>query len=64
MLAERDQVGMDAAFAALRGYAREHNRKLTEVAVGVAEGTIGPGAITARPAAGGTQQPRPRTRRD
>ncbi len=64
VLAERDQVDMDTAFAALRGYAREHNRKLTEVAVAVAEGTIGPGAITARPATGGTQQPRTRTPRD
>jgi GAF domain-containing protein len=58
VLAERDQVEMDVAFAALRGYAREHNRKLTDVAVGVADGSIGPGAITARPTAGGTRAPR------
>jgi GAF domain-containing protein len=60
VLAERDQVDMDAAFAALRGHAREHNLKLTDVAVGVADGTIGPGAITVRPAAPGPRKPRPR----
>jgi hypothetical protein len=44
----------------LRGHAREHNLKLTDVAVGVADGTIGPGAITVRPAAPGPRKPRPR----
>ncbi|HEX6444597.1 MAG TPA: GAF and ANTAR domain-containing protein [Streptosporangiales bacterium] len=40
VLAERGGLDMDHAFARLRGYARGHNRRLTEVAAAVAEGTM------------------------
>ncbi|HUN32284.1 MAG TPA: GAF and ANTAR domain-containing protein [Trebonia sp.] len=36
-LAERLGIGVEAAFGLLRGYARDHNRKLTEVATDVIE---------------------------
>jgi AmiR/NasT family two-component response regulator len=35
VLAERSGLTMDAAFAALRRYARDHNLKLTDVATAV-----------------------------
>ena len=38
VLAERNGVGMDAAFEALRRYARNHNQKLTDVALAVIRG--------------------------
>jgi GAF domain-containing protein len=44
VLAERSNVGMDEAFTALRGYARTHNLKLTEVAVAVVRGELDIGA--------------------
>jgi hypothetical protein len=40
VLAERLQLGIDDAFAALRGYARERNLKLAEVARAVAAGEL------------------------
>ena len=40
MIAERGGVDMDDAFARLRGYARNHNRGLTEVAEGMVGGSI------------------------
>jgi AmiR/NasT family two-component response regulator len=46
-LAERLGVSVDIAFGLLRGYPRDHNRKLTEVAADLVEGrlqvTSGPG---------------------
>jgi AmiR/NasT family two-component response regulator len=36
-LAERLEVTVDVAFGLLRGYARDHNRKLTQVAADVVE---------------------------
>jgi ANTAR domain-containing protein/GAF domain-containing protein len=39
-LAERLDVSVDVAFGLLRGYAREHNRKLTDVATDVVEGRL------------------------
>lgn len=45
VLAERNNVDMDAAFAGLRRYARNHNLKLADVALAVVRGTIEPGAI-------------------
>jgi hypothetical protein len=39
-LAERLAVSVDAAFGLLRGYARDRNRKLTEVATDIVEGRL------------------------
>ena len=39
VLAERDQVGMEGAFAALRKHARDHNLKLADVALAVVRGS-------------------------
>jgi AmiR/NasT family two-component response regulator len=39
-LAERLAVSVDAAFGLLRGYARDHNRKLTAVAADIVEGRL------------------------
>jgi GAF domain-containing protein len=39
-LAERLAVNVDAAFGLLRGYARDHNRKLTAVATDIVEGRL------------------------
>jgi hypothetical protein len=39
-LAERLDVSVDVAFGLLRGYARDHNRKLADVAVDVVEGRL------------------------
>lgn len=43
-------VGPDDAFAALRAYARTHNRRLTDVADDVVQGRVS--LATSRPAAG------------
>ena len=40
VLAERHQIGMEQAFAVLRGHARSTSTKLTEVAAGVVTGAI------------------------
>lgn len=50
VLAERDGVGMEAAFAALRQYARNHNLKLADLARSVVAGNVHPSAGVARPA--------------
>ncbi len=42
VLAEREHVGMDVAFATLRKYARDHNLKLGDVALAVVRGTLDP----------------------
>ncbi len=47
VLAERNAVDMNAAFEALRQYARNHNVKLTELALAVVRGDVEPGAIAA-----------------
>jgi hypothetical protein len=39
-LAERLAVSVDTAFSLLRGYARDHNRKLTAVAADIVEGRL------------------------
>ena len=41
LLAERLQVSMDEAFARLRGYSREHSRRLSQVAEELIEGRLG-----------------------
>jgi GAF domain-containing protein len=53
VLAERDQTGMNEAFTVLRRYARTHNRRLTEVASEVVNGTLL--ISTSEPAATGEQ---------
>lgn len=40
VLAERAQIGVDAAFARMRDYARAHNRRLGEVAVELIDGRL------------------------
>jgi len=40
MIAERLNIDMDTAFSRLRGYARHTNRRLSEVAAGVATGVL------------------------
>ena len=40
VLAERSSVGMDEAFGVLRGHARTHNLKLTDVALAVVRGDL------------------------
>ncbi len=55
LLAERLQVSMDEAFARLRGYARGHSRRLSEVADELIEGRLGDEAfipIARRPRSG------------
>ncbi len=55
VLAERNGVGMDAAFTALRRYARNHNRKLSELAMDVVRGEIDPTTVqTGRRVTGGS----------
>ena len=50
VLAERHGVEMDVAFDTLRRYSRDHNLKLTDVAHGVAAGSIGADAFARRDA--------------
>lgn len=45
ILAERSGIGVDEAFFVLRGYARHHNRHLSEVAQEVADGTLHASAL-------------------
>jgi GAF domain-containing protein len=40
VLAERAQIGVDAAFRRLRAYAREHNRRLSDVARELIDGDL------------------------
>jgi GAF domain-containing protein len=44
VIAERYNIGMEAAFDRIRRYARNHNRKLGDVATGVIKGEITPTA--------------------
>jgi transcriptional regulator with GAF, ATPase, and Fis domain len=50
VLAERNKLTMDAAFDALRHHARSHNLKLTDVALAVVRGDIGPDSFPPTPA--------------
>ena len=52
VLAERNGVGVDAAFDALRRHARNHNLKLTDVALAVVRGEIAPRGGAEGPPAG------------
>ncbi len=49
VLAERNGIGVEAAFDALRRHARNHNLKLTDVALAVVRGEIAPRDDTAPP---------------
>lgn len=49
MIAQRSTLDMDAAFRRLLGYARNHNRGLTEVAEAVATGALSVDALTPIP---------------
>ena len=50
VLAERNGIGVDSAFDALRRHARNHNLKLTDVALAVVRGEIVPRGDTGPPA--------------
>lgn len=45
VLGERAQIGVDAAFARLRRYARTHNRRLSEVAGELVDGRLDPATL-------------------
>ena len=47
MIAEHNRIDMDEAFSRLRAYARNHNRRLTEVAEALVAGTTKVDAIKA-----------------
>ena len=47
MIAERGQLDMDAAFTWLRNYARDNNRRLTDVASDIIAGTTAVGEMVA-----------------
>jgi GAF domain-containing protein len=47
VISERTGVGLAEAFARMRGYARDHNRRLTDVAQAAVDGTLDPSAWTA-----------------
>jgi GAF domain-containing protein len=57
MIAERNNVGMDEAFARMRAFARNSNRGLTEVAASLVAGTIPLNSLSAasRPPSAGSQ---------
>lgn len=46
MLAERSQIGVDEAFVRMRAHARDHNRRLGEVAQDLIDGRLDVGALT------------------
>ncbi len=51
VLSERARIGVDAAFARLRAHARDHNRRLSDVARELIDGRLDPAAL-ADPARG------------
>jgi transcriptional regulator with GAF, ATPase, and Fis domain len=53
LIAERLGIDMEGAFAALRGFARQSNRKLSEVAAAVIAGRTGTHDLLGTPAPGG-----------
>jgi transcriptional regulator with GAF, ATPase, and Fis domain len=48
MLAERTGLSMEQAFTVLRGYARNNNQRLTNVAAAVIDGSLGSDLLTGR----------------
>lgn len=59
IIAERAGVEMDDAFSRLRAYARNNNRKLTEVAESLVAGTVAVDAFGDRRSLGGRRRPSP-----
>lgn len=59
MISQATDVDMDQAFRQLRGHARNHNLRLTDLAARIAAGTIDPHSIDSRhrPTPGGTPPP-------
>jgi GAF domain-containing protein len=51
MVAERASLNMEQAFAALRAYARNHNRRLVDVAEAIISGSLAPSALGSAPRA-------------
>jgi len=49
MVAERSGLNMEQSFSALRTYARNHNRRLVEVAEAVIAGSLAPSALGSAP---------------
>jgi GAF domain-containing protein len=49
VLAEHNNLSMEVAFEQLRRYARDHNAKLSDVALSVVRGTLDAGALRRRP---------------
>jgi AmiR/NasT family two-component response regulator len=47
VISERAGIGLAEAFSRMRGYARHHNRRLTDVAQAAVDGTLDPRAWTA-----------------
>ena len=47
VISERAGISLAEAFSRMRGYARHHNRRLTDVAQASVDGTLDPGAWTA-----------------
>jgi transcriptional regulator with GAF, ATPase, and Fis domain len=45
VLAERARISLDAAFVRLRGYSRQHNRRLSDVARQLIDGRLEPSAL-------------------
>jgi len=56
MLAEHALVDLDAAFRLLRGYARHHNKYLSDVARAVVEGALPVDAVTSPPRSAKTRR--------
>jgi transcriptional regulator with GAF, ATPase, and Fis domain len=50
MVAQRESLNMQAAFSALRTYARNHNLRLVDVARAVVDGSLDPSALRLSPA--------------
>jgi hypothetical protein len=46
VVAERDRIGVDAAFTLLRNYARTHNQLLNQVAKAIIDGALGTEQLT------------------
>jgi GAF domain-containing protein len=49
VLAERSHIGVDAAFASLRAYARNHNRRLSDVARELIDGRLDAAVLARTP---------------